>query len=265
MIGHASCDERGKYAGGQAGDQSKKEVCVRTWYDRPWNVLMWSPDPDVREKMAVAMEQACANDNIGYDQGTVGNSNDRYSLYNLLLKNGFDIKAVNTPCETDCSNLVACCACCSGVDISPYIYTGNERSAFKKAGFIVKVRGTDDEKYFTSDDYAYRGSVWLYEGHHTAINLTAGRKTTVQDGWVKAGNDWYYYRNGAPLQREWLAYKNHWYRLGTDGRMLKGWHQIYDNNHVLKTFYFDETDENEGALWHETVARDGALEVWTLP
>ena len=33
MIGHASIDENGKARGGVAGDQTKREVCTRTWYD----------------------------------------------------------------------------------------------------------------------------------------------------------------------------------------------------------------------------------------
>jgi len=175
MIGHAASDERGKYSGGQAGDQTGLEVCVRTWYNRPWNVVMWARDIKIRESMASAMEKACANPNIGYDQGTSGNSNDRYSAYNNAAKVNFDLSKISVPCETDCSNLVAICANAAGVKISPYIYTGNERAAFNKTGlFEIKVKGVDEEKYFTSDQYIPRGAVLLYEGHHTAINLTNG-------------------------------------------------------------------------------------------
>ena len=36
-IGHASIDENGKAAGGKAGDQTGREVCVRDWdwYNKP--------------------------------------------------------------------------------------------------------------------------------------------------------------------------------------------------------------------------------------
>ena len=35
-IGHASLDENNRISGGNAGDQTKKEVCIRTWYNKPW-------------------------------------------------------------------------------------------------------------------------------------------------------------------------------------------------------------------------------------
>ena len=40
MIGHAAKDEKGKYSAGIAGDQTKAEVYMRTWYDRPWNCIV---------------------------------------------------------------------------------------------------------------------------------------------------------------------------------------------------------------------------------
>ena len=80
LIGHASIDERGKAKGGQAGDQTKKEVCIRTWYNKPWTVVIRFKDPTKREKAAQCMEWACANDHIGYDQ------NQRNSLLNAVRK-----------------------------------------------------------------------------------------------------------------------------------------------------------------------------------
>jgi len=179
-IGHATSDERGKYSCGQAGDQTGNEVCVRQWYNRPWNVVMWAEDPAIREKMAKAMEDACANNNIGYDQDASG-SNDagRMSLYNALVSVNFVMSKVTKKVETDCSNLVACCANCAGVQISPYIYTGNEKNAFKnakneagqKVNFIIKT----ESKYTSSADNNPRGAILLYEGHHTAIQLENGK------------------------------------------------------------------------------------------
>lgn len=253
MIGHASSDERGKYSGGQAGDQTKKEVFIRTWYSRPWNVVMWSPDPVVRNNMATAMEDACNNDNIGYDQGTSGNSNDRYSLYNALLKNNFKMSEIDKPVETDCSNLVACCACCAGVEISPYIYTGNEKSAFKKAGFEIHT----ENKYLNSDEYIPRGAILLYEGHHTAINLTEGSKISKLEGWQKIGSDWYFYRDGRIVTREWILSDHAWYRVGIDGIMLTGYHKIDDNGELRECFFGED-----GRLYHEDSDRRGFLIPW---
>ena len=67
-IAHASIDENGKAKGGKAGDQTGKEVCIRTWYSKPWNCVIRFHDPDMREKVAIAMENAAKNNNIGYDQ-----------------------------------------------------------------------------------------------------------------------------------------------------------------------------------------------------
>lgn len=48
MIGHARSDERGKYAGGQAGDQTGNEVAITEFYSRPWDVVFWAKDPAIR-------------------------------------------------------------------------------------------------------------------------------------------------------------------------------------------------------------------------
>ena len=67
LIGHASISEKGTTEGAK-GDSTGKEVCTRTWYSKPWSYMAIHPDPDVRERHARAVEQACANDNIGYGQ-----------------------------------------------------------------------------------------------------------------------------------------------------------------------------------------------------
>ena len=67
-IGQASRDERGRYSGGLAGDQDGREVAIREWYNRPWNKVLRCKDVAKAEKIAVAMEKACKNNCIGYDQ-----------------------------------------------------------------------------------------------------------------------------------------------------------------------------------------------------
>lgn len=43
---HASINEFGKITGGKPGDQTGKEICVRSYYNRPWNsVLRYSEQP----------------------------------------------------------------------------------------------------------------------------------------------------------------------------------------------------------------------------
>ena len=67
-IGHASKDENGTYVGGAAGDQTGKEVCTLSWWNNSWTAVFRPKDSAATEKIAKAMEQACANNNIGYDQ-----------------------------------------------------------------------------------------------------------------------------------------------------------------------------------------------------
>ena len=68
-IGGASIDERGKASGGQAGNQSGRELRRQAYYDhaKEWYVFR-AKSPAVREDIALAMERAIANRNIGYDQ-----------------------------------------------------------------------------------------------------------------------------------------------------------------------------------------------------
>ena len=65
MIANSGHDERGKYTGGKAGDQSGQEWQVRTWYSRPWNCVLRHPDPKVREQIAKLARAAANNNKIG--------------------------------------------------------------------------------------------------------------------------------------------------------------------------------------------------------
>lgn len=163
-IGHASIDERGKAQGGAAGDQTGKEVCIRDWYDKNWVSVLRPKNEKEAEKMAKAMEQACANDHIGYDQS------HRTTCFVAAKKVGFDLSKIKTNCETDCSALVAVCANAAGIPVSKDIYTGNEDSALVGTKKFEKLT---NKKYLTSDKYLKRGDVLRANGH-TAIVLSDG-------------------------------------------------------------------------------------------
>lgn len=167
-IGHASIDENGHARGGKAGDQTGREVCVRTWYDKPWIAVIRPNDKKVAKKIAKAMEQACANDNIGYDQ------NERTTLYAQARAKGWDLSKITTKCETDCSALVAVCVNAAGIEVSKDIYTGNEKQTLVNTG---KFKAHTDKKYLTSDKYLKRGDILLAAGH-TAVVLSNGSGVT---------------------------------------------------------------------------------------
>lgn len=168
-IGHASIDERGKARGGAAGDQTGREVCTRNWYNKPWIAVIRPKSSTAAEKIAKAMEAACANDNIGYDQ------NERTTLYIKAKANNWNIAGIKSKCETDCSALVAVCVNAAGISVSKDIYTGNEKSALVATG---KFTAHTESKYLTTDQYLKRGNVLLASGH-TAIVLSNGTKAAA--------------------------------------------------------------------------------------
>ena len=167
-IGHASIDERGKASGGSAGDQTGREVCVRTWYSKPWSLVLRPKSATVAERMARACEAACANSNIGYDQG------QRNSLNAQAKAVGYDLSKVGK-CECDCSSLMAVCAQAAGVAI-PYT-SGNApttrtmRTAFAGTGAFEVLT---ESKYLTTDAWLKRGDILVAPGAHTVMALESG-------------------------------------------------------------------------------------------
>ena len=110
-IGHASIDENGKIAGGAAGDQTGKEICIRNWYKGGWTVLLRAKDAAVRKKIAASCKAACDNENLGYDQ------NGRNTGLQEAKKTGWDFSKIEVKAEFDCSSLVAACVQAAGVSV----------------------------------------------------------------------------------------------------------------------------------------------------
>lgn len=171
MIGHASKDENGTYKNGIAGDQTNQEVYIRTWYNRPWNVILRAKDSKVREKIAEAMELACKNSNLGYDQY------QRNTLWNDIKNKQFNPSKTTKAVETDCSALVCVCCAYAGVPIK-YLYINNNSlttSTLKKNLLASEMfEAITDKTYLINDKNLLRGDILLYEGHHTAVNLDNG-------------------------------------------------------------------------------------------
>lgn len=182
-IAHARRDENGAYFGGHAGDQDGKEVCVTEWYNRPWNKVLRCVDSVAREMIARAAEAAAANDHIGYDQ------HQRTTLYRAAELTNFDISKIDIDCECDCSSLVAVCVNAAGIKVSRNMYTGNEAALLIESGQFVEVGG----EILRDPELAQRGDIWLYEGHHTAIQTTYGSKVALYPiGWHKDKGGWWY-------------------------------------------------------------------------
>ena len=172
-ISNCGHDENGHYAGGQAGDQTGTEYQIINWYNRPWLCVLRFEDQEVAALIAEMATQAANNNMIGYDQGTAGNSNDRYTFWEQLAANGYDPSKIKKPCEADCSQSTASIVKAVGYRlnkpklkaVSIYLTTYNMRSAFKTAGAKVLT----DQKYLTSGTCLKPGDILLNDNHHVAI------------------------------------------------------------------------------------------------
>ena len=113
QIVHASINEKGEIIGGKEGDQTGREICTRTYYDYPWEVVLRYPDAALASE-AVAFAVGIAEDPAhGYDQ---------------VNRWGPDY---------DCSSLVISAFEAAGVPVRAKgaTYTGNMLGVFKKCGF----------------------------------------------------------------------------------------------------------------------------------
>lgn len=166
MIAHASIDENRSVKNGVAGDQTGKEVCIRTWYNKPWGCVIRFVDNAMREKIAECMEMAAANNNIGYDQ------NQRNTLLNKARKYNYNVSKVNEPCETDCSALVSVACMYAGIPESVLTLHGNCATT-RTLKAILKSTGEVDiyttPLYTQRSDKLMRGDILLKEGSHVAV------------------------------------------------------------------------------------------------
>jgi cell wall-associated NlpC family hydrolase len=170
LIGSARISENGTVQGGTAGDQTGKEVATQNWYLHTKGWVLLRPKEEYREKIAVAMERACANRQIGYCQ------THRGTLYNAAKAVGFDPGQVATDVETDCSALVRVCCAYAGISLDNFT-TANEASILAASGKFEKLT---ESKYTTSSAYLVRGDILVTKtSGHTVVVLTNGEKMTA--------------------------------------------------------------------------------------
>ena len=174
-ISHASQDENKKIKGGKAGDQTGQEVCIRSWYNKPWSVMLRPKDSALAEKSAQAAEKGANNPYIGYDQ------NQRNTLHTEAQKVGYNLAKITTPCETDCSAFMTICAIAGGARNLEYTTnaptTSTMRKAFAKSG-LYEVH--TESMYLTSDKHLKRGDILVAEGKHTVMVLDNGSGNAVK-------------------------------------------------------------------------------------
>ena len=166
-IGNASISENGTIRG-KAGDQTGKEVCTRNWYkhSKGWYALECLV-PGMEEYIAEAMEKACANPDIGYNQYENG------TLWENVKAHGYDPSKTTKKVNTDCARLVRVCvqyACVKmGIDvIIPDFYTATMANVLERTGMFRKL---SDPKYTAQDLYLHRGwpMVTRTKGHAIVV------------------------------------------------------------------------------------------------
>ena len=169
LIGSA----RSSYGNTAPGDQNGgREVSTEKWYlhSKGW-VVIRAKDPEARERIATAMERACANNDIGYDQST------RNTLYNDVKPYGFDPARTTKKVNTDCSALVRVCVHYAGIEVDDFI-TSNEVSKLMATGDFEKFT---DDAHCKSSDRLLRGDLLVTrtKGHTVAV-LSDGAKAAEE-------------------------------------------------------------------------------------
>lgn len=181
IFGSARSDENGGAHGGKAGDQNKgKEVSTQDWYlhKKGWRVLR-AKDPDAAERIAAAMQAACDNNHIGYDQYQRDTLLRQAAKVSPPYWPGKDAVIVDT--ETDCSALVrVCCAFAFGRDVIGNVIGESRFSTANQVSFMLKTGLFEEKKgdqYTKHPEYLMRGDVLVTctQGH-TVVALSTGDK-----------------------------------------------------------------------------------------
>ena len=126
----------------------------------------------VAELSARACEAACANPNVGYDQG------GRNTLYANAKAADFDLSAGGA-WECDSASLMHECAIAGGANLtygSNGYTTRTMVKAFVASGDYEKLT---DSKYLDSDKHLKRGDILVKEGSHTVMVLDNGSGVEV--------------------------------------------------------------------------------------
>lgn len=175
---HSSISENGdagRDGKAKAGDQTGKEVCVRSWYSRPWDIMLRYPDKNVSAKAAAAAVKLANSNLVGYDQS------ERNTLYKALKAVNFDVDAyikTGKKTESDCSSFVYAVFACfvpamRSDDNAPI--TSTMKGLYRKWGFEV----------FTGSQYLngnnlINGDILVKEDAHTVIATDGTENITDQ-------------------------------------------------------------------------------------
>lgn len=171
-LAQASCDENGRYVGGQAGNQSGTELNIRGYYSssgNPWKCYR-PKDATVAKKIAENASGAVANRNIGYDQ------NERNTIRAKAQKVNLVLSAINEACECDCMSLAGECAICAGAS-DAILFEGNNLPWTGNAHEKLMATGMFDCKGSgLSESQLCVGDILVRDGH--AVIVVSGKAAT---------------------------------------------------------------------------------------
>lgn len=202
------------------------------------------------EKAARICEHVANHDRHGYSQP---NREGTGWVETVDLGDGIQVVLHD---DYDCSRLVTDAYRVQGIDVGGASYTGNmyllvSSGNFKSIPIEQMQRGDILNTTVNKHAAMYLGDGKLAEAHHgdypggydgvpgdqdgTEIRIvdyyddtwTACYRCTVtyKTGWVTDDTGkWMYYESGEPIRNQWKKWREWWYYLGDDGRMVTGWH-----------------------------------------
>lgn len=177
-IVHASISENGN-AGwdgrAKAGDQTGREVFVRDWYSKPWDIMLRYKDKEISKKASEIAVKLANSNLVGYDQS------ERNTLYKALKRYGWNVDAYiksGEKTETDCSAFIYAVYCCvvpsmRTDDNAPVTYT--MRNLYKQWGFTCYQAA----KYVTTPSNLRAGDILVNESSHTVMAIDGNGDVTI--------------------------------------------------------------------------------------
>ena len=177
-IVHSSLDENGCSHGGSAGDQTGKEVYIRTWYEGNWTCMIRCTDSSLAKKAAVVGMKLANSNLVGHNQVT------RNTLYRSLSLHNWNVDeyiSSGEKTECDCSSFIWACYCCVIPSLrqdgsSPT--TSSLPIKLLKSKFKLYV----DNKFLTNESNLEVGDILDSEGSH--VVMYTGDATEISQSFV---------------------------------------------------------------------------------
>ena len=182
IIGSARGDEYGGSGWdgrAKAGDQKqtskpdyKGEVSRQEWYlhSKGWYTFR-AKDPAAREEIALNTEEACDNENVGYDQS------ENRTLLAEAKKVNLKAKDVKKKTETDCGQLQLLGILRAGIQIEDF-YTANMKEKIEKTG---KFYVFTDDAHCKSSDRLIRGDLQVTRSKGHVICVLSDGKYAAEE------------------------------------------------------------------------------------